>query len=715
MLTEAIELQQSAVEHLIEQVALKDEITFRAPTGSGKTYMMADFMNRVLESHPDVIFLVSSLSKGNLAKQNYEKFCDYLDKKEFPKLNPYLISSAIASEERLFIPTNHNVYLLPRDLYKKGGKLMQGAMEAFLQNITLVKIFGGGEKTIYLIKDECHVATNNLDTLSNTYFEKIINFSATPNLRRGQNLDVEISNDEAVRTKLIKQVTWGDEEATVADAINEFESVKENYRNLLGVNPCLIIQISNKNKSDYELNNIIFPELSKAEHQGLKWMLIVDDDKKCETNDTFKAKKLPVSKWKDYAKENTATIDIIIFKMVISEGWDIPRACMLYQVRDTQSKQLDEQVIGRVRRNPRLLDFETLSNEAQQLAMTAWIWGIKPDSGKKVFGVKLWDESEDITSQMNLKVTKLKSLQEKESFDIASYISSQPAISSYSNIFELHRKLGKAGNAIVEQCYSYADSIDKWWKFTEHLDGIVKENDQYVCDYSQSMEVVKDVDNKPIEISFPVESLYVDNGNYINISDWVWRRKDSNNKFAFDSEAERIWANLLKDLASEDTIESDSKRVAMRVQVGKKNPHAGQINLFGEIESEKIAPSNKYLWGKNFIAGSNIKYEYCLNGIHSSYPDFIMKDSFGRMHLFEVKSVNFSSSTPLSFDSTEYKLKVEELKKCYKQASLLTGHIFYLPVLKDDVWQISCLHNGDAKTLTEEQFKSFVKTKPSEQ
>ena len=42
-----------------------------------------------------------------------------------------------------------------------------------------------------------------------------INFSATPNLKRGQNPDVEITNEEAVRTKLIKQVSWGDENATL--------------------------------------------------------------------------------------------------------------------------------------------------------------------------------------------------------------------------------------------------------------------------------------------------------------------------------------------------------------------------------------------------------------------------------------------------------------------------------------------------------------------
>ena len=710
MLIEAIELQKKAVSDLVEKLKSKDEITFRAPTGSGKTYMMADLMNRVLASNENIVFLVSSLSKGDLARQNYDKLCEYSEKGDFSCIKPYLISSEVAGEERLFVPTDYNVYLLPRDLYKAGGRLMQGAMESFLQNLTLNKSFCGCGKEIYLIKDECHIATNNLDSLSVKYFAKILNFSATPNLKRGQNPDVEITDDDAVLAKLIKQVELGHEEDTVADAIAKFESIKEKYRNLLGVNPCLIIQISNKNKADYEWNNVILPELNKAEHQDLKWMLIVGDDKKCETNDVFKAKKIPVSRWKDYAKENTATIDIIIFKMVISEGWDIPRACMLYQIRDSKSKQLDEQVMGRVRRNPRLLDFEILSPEAQKLALTAWIWGIIPEAGKKVFRVKLWDEPEDITDNLQLRITRLKPLNKKEDFNVEKYLSSQPTISSYGDIFSLHRKLKKAENSVVEMCYNYANTTDKWFAFTEHLDGIIRENNKFICDYSKSMEIANDENGEVMIVSFPVESQYIDNGNYINIGDWVWRRKDGQNKFAFDSEAERSWASLIKDLASDDTNETEPKRVAKRIRVGKKNPKAGEVNLFGEVQPDKLSPTNKYLWGKNYLLNSNIKFEYCLGGIHSSYPDFIMKDSFDRIHLFEVKSVNVSGDTPGAFDKIEYKLKIEELKKCYKQASTLTGYIFYLPVLKDDNWHIARLLDGQEDTLTEDQFKLFVKT-----
>ena len=710
MLQEAKDLQLNAVTELVEQLRDKDEITFKAPTGSGKTYMMADLMNRVLENNDDIVFLVSSLSKGDLAGQNYSKFCEYKQTGAFPNLNPYLISTELSGEERLYIPTDYNVYILPRDLYKKGGRLMQGAMDAFLQEIT-GWYSGDDRKEVFLIKDECHIATNNLDTLSDTYFAKVLNFSATPNLRRGQHPDVEIKSTDAENAKLIKHIVEGEENDTVGDAINKFEEVKENYRNLLGVNPCLIIQISNGEQGTYELNNLIFPELSKAEHQDLKWMLIVDKDADCDTNDVFKAKKLPVSRWKDYAKENTSGIDIIIFKMVISEGWDIPRACMLYQVRDVHSPTLGEQVIGRVRRNPRLLDYERLSLQAQELAMTAWIWANINDNVRKTFGVRLWDEPEDITNAIKIHTTRLKPLTEKRGFDLEAFLSSQPNISSYSSIFELYKAMQKLDNATMDLCYDYVgESIEKWWKIAEHAEKIAAESNRYSCDYAESMELTTDDSGATREVSFPVTSSYVDNGNYVNIGDWVWKRRDGKDKFSFDSEAEREWASIIKELVSSDTDGFDGKRVGKRVLTGKRNPNYGQINVFGDTEPERINAAQKYLWGKNYLLNSEIKFEYCLGGVHSSYPDFIMKDSFDRIHLFEVKSVNISNATPAAFDSTAYKVKVEELKKCYKQASLLTGYLFYLPVYKGDEWHITQLANGNEKNMTLDQFKRFMRT-----
>lgn len=712
MLQEAIDLQQNAVAELVQITASsKKEITFRAPTGSGKTRMMSDFMNRILGSQPDVIFIVSTLSKGNLAEQNFKAFKECADKRIFPNLNPYLISSGAADEERLFIPDDYNVYVLPRDLYKETANLKkQGVLLNFLETVTS-NLFGNGQnKKIYLIKDECHVATNNLDELGK-FFTKIINFSATPNLRRGQLPDVTITDTDAEQAQLIKHVELDEEmkptEVLVEEAICKFEEIKVQYRNLIGVNPCLIIQISNKEKAEEEWKKIE-AILNKTEHQGLKWMSIVDKKDKCKTND--KVGKLPVERWKDYAKENSSTIDIIIFKMVISEGWDIPRACMLCQVRNAQSKQLDEQVIGRVRRNPRLVDFEKLSDEAQQLAMTAWVWGIAKENIRKSYPVKLFGDGNDILSAIKLKTTRLKALSQRSDFDLDKYLKQKPTLVTRKDIFELYRNLQKAENELNDLCYEYAgNDVQKWLLFNEHLSSVRNEYKTYVCDYSQSMEIVKDDNGNEKEVSFPITSNFLDLHNYVNIANWVWHRKDKqenedgSDKFSFDSEAERDWASKLKDLSQ--NIESGN--------VGKRNPLFGQMRSDGTMEPERLIEGQKNLWGKNFPTNSEIRYEYYLNGIHNSYPDFILKDRKGKIHLFEVKSVNVSNST--QFDTEEYKRKINALKDCYRQCSILTEYIFYLPVLKNDIWQIIRFKNGAEDTITFDGFKQDLQSEEKKQ
>ena len=83
-----------------------------------------------------------------------------------------------------------------------------------------------------------------------------------------------------------------------------------------------------------------------------------------------------------------------------------------------------------------------------------------------------------------------------------------------------------------------------------------------------------------------------------------------------------------------------------------------------------------------------------------------MKDKYGRVHIFEVKSVNQSAT--MNIDNNIYISKVAELKKCYKQASKITDQYFYLPVQREDVWTITMYANGNESTLTVDQFRSFI-------
>lgn len=679
MLQEIVDLQDEAVSKLLKYILKQKESTFKAPTGSGKTYMMSDLMNRILSRDENVIFVVSTLSKGNLGEQNFKAFCHF-GREKFNKLKPFLIETDTTDEEALFIPLDYNVYVLPRDKYKKDSKLKDGGVLLnFLKSLDANLERGTQGKKIYLIKDECHQATNNLDELiknsqNKGYFEKVINISATPKLARGQRPNVEVSEDEAVSVGLIKAVELKavDEESSVEElqgAISEFVKLKKAYldeQNGVGINPCLIIQISNKDKADKEIETI--KEALKT-HSELKYMLIVDDknSNKCESNDKIAQgkKKLSVKKWKSYAKENNSTIDIIIFKMVISEGWDIPRACMLYQMRNSQSKQLDEQVIGRVRRNPCLERFETLNKIQKELISKAYIYGVKPKENNAV-GVKLKGQihkglfENEIVKEFAISISELKK-GDKLEFSVEKCLENvkDGALVGKKDIFTLYRQM--ENSALEQVCKVYArQDASKWYKFANHFDKLKKEYEKEIVDYDKNVEILE---HKGV---LALESFFNRKENELDkevLEEWIWL--SDGERFAFDSKAEVEWAKIIRQMYKKDFV----KKIV--------------------INDENVA-----LFGKNYPYKSEVKFEYYLNGYHFSYPDFVLKDKNEKIHIFEVKSVDSTFSSD-NFGVNEYERKIAELERVYQAISKKTPYYFWIPIKqKDNRWVIKCYANG---------------------
>lgn len=694
MLDDVKKLQERAIHELVNQISNKDEVVFKAPTGAGKTYIMARFMDELLSKNDKVIFIVSSLSKANLAQQNYDKFNEFLEFGFVQNLRPHLISSESSGENALYIPTLDNVYVLPRDLYKDKSKLKgQQALQKFLLEIRDQDI------EINLIKDECHIATNNLDELK-PYFSKIINISATP--KKNQKVTVEISEKDAVDTSLIKRVQYcsernfGDDDFSIGSvqynellkALDSLQNCKEEYLKKSNINPCLIIQISNKELGEEQVK-VIEHALSLPKYKDMKWVSYTTDPKLCKTNDQLI--KASPSKWEKYAKPNDSTIDVIIFKMAITEGWDIPRANMLFQIRDSKSKQLDEQVLGRVRRNPRLMDFEKIADEKEKLLFTtAYVWGIKDNSNEnKAIDVTLkgrfpdgdWVKNE-IQEEIKVKITKLADLKKtKSNFDIDSYLNGKPDPIARKSIFDLHRELSKSSNRIQNECKrymlsEYGEEYSRYFGFVNNLSEIKSKVQTVLSSDASSIEVVKTSLNKDLEVSLPYNSLYFQNKKF-SLSDinGVWDNGNDMKEFSFDSDSEKDWVyKMLHDF------------------------HIKKISL--GVDNDVL------LVGKNYLQNSAIKYEYYADGSHFSYPDFVLKDNNDRIFLFEVKSLNTSAS--LNVDPAEYQQKVNLLKDLYLKVSSKVDHYFCLPVLNGSTWTIYCYFKGNCYELNYDQFKSAV-------
>lgn len=711
MTQEMIDLQNRAVNELFELTkADKKEITFKAPTGSGKTYMMSHLMNLVLENEPNSVFLVSTLSKSGLAEQNFKSF-DKFGREKFTHLKPFLIESGEDGEGAIFIPHDKNVYVLGRDLYKDNSRIKsQGALVKLLGKFQ--GLFSEQNKKIYLIKDECHQATNNLDDLDKEkkYFSKVINISATPSEKKNQIADVEIYEAEAVGANLIKEVQWcEDESVDIKAVLDKFVEVKKSYladakNGGVGVNPCLIVQISNKDKADEEIKQIKALLSQKPE---IQYMIIMDESKssKCDTNNIIGAKKMPIKKWKEEAKLALSPIDVIIFKMVISEGWDIPRACMLYQVRDSKSKQLDEQVIGRVRRNPRLMDFEKLNPAQKETIKNAYIYGVKPEKiNSGTTKVSLKGEinkglfNNQIAQEFKITITRIdKSKVEKEKFNAENLLNSRHLNETKEDIFTLFQNLNKNAE-LAKICAEFAgNDVQKWYKFANNAKMLQKEFEKIVTNYDESV-TTKGEDKQELEGTLALESFFVKSQKMGSFREWIWDlekidKYDDSKKFAFDSAAELEFAWVIKEILKES------------VQ---------RLNFDG---------TDIYLFGKNYPHNSEIKFEYYLDGYHFSYPDFILKDKKGRFHIFEVKSLeglNSSDFTGAKLDKIsdeqiarlgEYERKIVELYRIYGAISKKVPYHFWLPIKqKGGKWLLVCFYNdekssqkGEAKNLFNDQ------------
>lgn len=692
MLDDVKNLQERAISELVQSLSEKDDVVFKAPTGSGKTFIMARVMDEVILKDDNVVFIVSSLSKANLAQQNYDKFNEYLELGLVQHLNPHLISSETSCESALYIPSVNNVYVLPQALYKAKSKLK--GQQAFLKLLLEIKNHG---RVLYLIKDESHVATNNLDELK-SFFTKIINISATPKKKP----DVEISEQDAVNACLIKRVQYcsssdyGDDDFSVDSlqykellkALDYLKECKKDYLEKSNINPCLIIQISNKDLGEKQFN-VIERALGLSEYKDLKWVGYAKDPKVCQTNDQMI--KMSPQKWEKYCKPNDSTIDVIIFKMAITEGWDIPRANMLFQIRDSKSKQLDVQVLGRVRRNPRIMDFEKITDEKERrLFTTAYVWGIKDNSSEqKSVDVTLKGSVPDgnrikneIQEEIKVKITKLADLNDTQSnFDIDTFLKEKQAPESCKSIFELYNELTKSSNRIQVECKrymfsSYDDEYSKFFGFVNNLSEIKSKVKTILSSDSSSIEVVKNSLGKDLEVSLPYNSLYFQNKKY-SLQDvkGVWNNGSDMREFTFDSDSEKKWLyKMLQDFSI--------KKIS--------------------LDEEK----DILLVGKNYLQNSEIKYEYYADGSHFSYPDFVLKDKYDRIFLFEVKSMNISSS--LQIDTKVYQEKVEILKDLYSKVSSKVEHYFCLPILNGKSWTVHCYYKGVHYELKEDQFKNVV-------
>lgn len=346
---------------LLKKPNARHNLIFKAPTGAGKTIMMAAFLNRVCEELPERYELEKRkaafiwIAPNKLYIQSYNALKGYFA--EMRSIKPIFFedisNNEIQPSEVLFLnweSINKDKNLMIRE--NESGKTLYN----FINNAKL------NDTEIIVIIDEEHMFANTKtakranEVLQKIYPKIEIRVSATPTTNSDYRTLVErqdVIAEEMIKEgiilnpalDLVKQEGRSLEEILLEQALAKREELRQAYESLgVKINPLLLIQLPNdtsdKNTADDE--KYIDPLLHRLK---VKYNITVENNK--------------LAVWLSGRKDNVEDIEksnnmveVLLFKQAIALGWDCPRAGVLLIFRELKSTTFTIQTVGRILRMP---------------------------------------------------------------------------------------------------------------------------------------------------------------------------------------------------------------------------------------------------------------------------------------------------------------------------------------------------------------------------
>lgn len=362
---EAVQKLKSHANNLIELHGEKT-IVFEAPTGSGKTVMMAEFLKILVENredHKEFSFIWAA--PRQLHSQSKEKLeTYYFDNKAlrcsyFEDLN----DKQIDSNEILFINwesinKSDNIYIRENEYDFNLSSIIDNTIDQ--------------ERIIILIIDESHhtaTAENTRGLIQIIQPKLTIEVSATPHVQGDEK--VTVYREKVIEEGMIKkrislnpgfiniiqrktidgiEISSNASETTndlVLKAAVTKRNELERQFNEIGspVNPLLLIQLPDRKQGIEDIKDEVIQTL-KDKHKIIiengKLAIYLSEDKMNLENIT----------------RNDSEVEVMIFKQAIALGWDCPRACILVLFRDWKSITFSIQTLGRILRMPELKHYD---------------------------------------------------------------------------------------------------------------------------------------------------------------------------------------------------------------------------------------------------------------------------------------------------------------------------------------------------------------------
>ena len=370
------EYQQKATDSLSEKIIgfldkednIRRTVVFQAPTGSGKTIMMAKTIESIIlknkeDNQRDFTFVWLSIGKGDLhnqSKRSLEKVFQGFPSVQsidniFGTSQYELLKDSVMVVNWEKIRTKDGKSQEWKNIIMKDGDNTN--FREILQSTSDLK------RKIILIIDESHSHTNaerGREIIDLICPNIIIEMSATPIIKlAGEDVasgnawfekvnPQDVIDEEIIKNQIIVNPDFDfkdsddSDEAVLRTAINKRDELARLYKdNDIDINPLLIIQLPNSENGEV-VKSMVLEQLKTT--RGVS----IGDDRLSIWLDSENI----IDRNLDKISENNAPQEYLLFKQAIDTGWDCPRAQILLKFRESESEIFNIQVLGRILRMP---------------------------------------------------------------------------------------------------------------------------------------------------------------------------------------------------------------------------------------------------------------------------------------------------------------------------------------------------------------------------
>jgi type III restriction enzyme len=367
--------QKTAVDKLVKinKKLLEKEgqrvCVFKAPTGSGKTIMVAEFLNALVKEHLPSKYAFIWISGYNLHKQSRKKIESYLVSSPFTFSYLEDIQGNEFSQNEIVFVNWHS--LTKQD--KVNGEFTNIFMRENETDRNLPSYIENSKEKgldIVLLVDESHYhywSDKSQQLVQNVINPKLtIEISATPKL---EPTNEEIEFEEAgkvtvrfedviaegmIKTNVVVNMeieNYKDFRDVADDVIINAAILKQDelinaYKKIDKVIvPLVLIQLPNESETTSALDRTKLEYVEK--YLADKFNITIDNHLLgIWLSENERKKNL------ENIEANNNEVRVLIFKQAIALGWDCPRAHILVMFRDIKNPTFEIQTVGRILRMP---------------------------------------------------------------------------------------------------------------------------------------------------------------------------------------------------------------------------------------------------------------------------------------------------------------------------------------------------------------------------